>query len=440
MRKVLSSLAAMSMLMAVVGCNSSNNNLVLNPDLSGQVNISSIKDVLPAQRQAKLEAEQGQVLVALKTGASGRMKSIADRINTKYNTTLVDSIPQTDTILLQANNSQDAERAIKELNSGKDADVQIAGPNYKVYMMMDVNDPMSKEQYALDKVAARQAWDVTQGDAGTVIAIVDTGVDLSHPDLKDKLLPGFSALKDKEDDHGQKMGGDDNGHGTHCAGIAAGIGNNGVGVSGIALNNKILPVRVLGGAGSGNLFSIAKGIEWAGDHGAKVVSMSLGGPSSAMDLVVERSVNKALKAGASVVAAMGNSGKEEKMVPGCLKGVIAVGATDSNDKKASFSTWGDHITVSAPGVQILSTMPTYEVFLTKEYGISNNYAKLSGTSMATPAVSGVVGLLRSKFPNLTPAQVKEKLQGSVDDLGAQGFDKLYGFGRVNAFKAVSGSR
>jgi subtilisin family serine protease len=439
MRKVVSTLAAASILLAVAACNN-RNNVNLPTDIEATSTISSVNGLLKEQVSNKLEAEPGEILVALKTGTSNTLKATADRLNKKFGTTLVDSIPQTDTILLQAAGKQQADNIIKELNSGKDASVQLAGPNYKVHMLLDINDPMSTDQYALDRVQARQAWDITEGDEGTVIAIVDTGVDLNHPDLKDKLLPGFSALKEKDDSHGQTKGGDDNGHGTHCSGIAAGIGNNGLGISGMAIKNKILPVRVLGGAGSGSLFSIAKGIEWAGDHGARVISMSLGGPSSAMDMVVDRSVQKALKQDVTIVAAMGNSGKDEKSVPACLKGVIAVGATDSADKKASFSTWGDNISVSAPGVQILSTMPTYEVFLTKEYGISNNYAKLSGTSMATPAVSGIVGLLRSKFPNLKVAQVKEKLMASTDDQGTPGWDKLYGTGRVNAFKAVSDTR
>jgi thermitase len=439
MKKVVSSLAAAAILAAVAGCNN-NVNLADNMGTIESSSISTVNGLLKEQQENKLESEPGEILVALRTGTSSRLKATADRLNSKFGTTTVDSIPETDTVLLKAATQKQAENIMKDLNSGKDSDVQLAGPNYKVHMLLDINDPMSTEQYALDKVQARAAWDITEGNEGTVIAIVDTGIDLNHPDLKDKILPGFSALKDKENDHGQQVGGDDNGHGTHCAGIAAGIGNNGLGISGIAIKNKLLPVRVLGGAGSGSLFSIAKGIEWAADHGAKVISMSLGGPSSAMDMVVDRSVQKALKLDVAVVAAMGNSGKEEKSVPACLKGVIAVGATDSNDKKAPFSTWGSNISVSAPGVQILSTMPTYEVFLTKEYGISNNYAKLSGTSMATPAVSGVVGLIRSQFPNLKVAQVKEKLMNSTDDLGDTGFDKLYGTGRVNAFKAVSAGK
>jgi thermitase len=445
MKKLVSTLSAASLLMGLVSCNSSNNqNLLVSPEAGSQVAITSTSGLLKSQAHTftgtKLEAEPGEILVALRTGTSTRMKATADRLNKKFGTQLEDSITQTDTILLKTNNEADTSEIIKKINSSKDADVQLAGPNYKVYAMMDINDPMSTDQYALDRVQARQAWDITEGDPETIIAIVDTGIDLTHPDLKDKLLPGFSALKDKVDDHNQTKGGDDNGHGTHCAGIAAGIGNNGQGISGMAHKNKVIPVRVLGGAGSGSLFSIAKGIDWAATSGAKVISMSLGGPSSAMDMVVDRAVQKALKNNVSVVAAMGNSGKEEHSVPACLKGVIAVGATDSTDKKASFSTWGDNISVSAPGVQILSTMPTYPVFLTEEYGISQNYAKLSGTSMATPAVSGIVGLLRSQFPNLNVAQVKEKLQNSTDDQGAAGFDKLYGFGRVNAFKAVSAAK
>jgi thermitase len=420
-----------SSLIGLASC-SSGSDLLVNDLSSNQVSsLSSRSSLLRQQSNFKLESEPGEILVALK---NGRMKNFLEKVSTKFSIKTEDSIPSLDTLLLRTDNKAKANEIIKSLS--QDPDVEVVGPNYKVWTMLDVNDPMEKDQYALKLIEAKKAWDITQGRAETIIAIVDTGVDLSHPDLKDKLVPGFSALKDKEDDHNQKIGGDDNGHGTHCAGIAAGIGNNGIGIAGVALKNKIMPVRVLGGAGSGSLFSIAKGVDWAVDNNASVISMSLGGPSSAMDLVVERAVNKALKKNIPVVAAMGNSGKEEKSVPACIKGVIAVGATDSNDKKAPFSTFGSHISVSAPGVQILSTMPTYDVFITKEYGVSKNYAALSGTSMATPVVSGVVGLIRSKYPNLTPAQIKERLEKSSDDLGQTGFDKLYGHGRVNAYKAL----
>lgn len=442
MKKAISTLVIVS----IIGISGCSNNTTL-PEISSNTTVNSsnidlnnanlIPEINHSFINVKPEAESGEILVALRENAGSRANTIADRINKKYGTRTISSIPGISALLLESTTRQPVENVIEKINNSKDSDIQIAGPNYKVFATLDINDPMSTEQYALNKVEAKRAWDITQGDENTVIAIVDTGIDLNHPDLKDKIVStGFSALKGEEG----KPALDDNGHGTHCAGIAAGISNNGIGIAGMAPKNKILPVRVLGGQGSGSLFSIAKGIEWAGTHGAKVISMSLGGPSSMMDLVVERAVQKALKNDAVVVSAMGNSGKDEKMVPACIKGVIAVGATDENDKKASFSTWGDHISVSAPGVQILSTTPTYDVFLTTQYGISKNYAKLSGTSMACPAVSGIVGLLRSKFPNLTNTQVKEKIERSVDDLGEQGFDKLYGYGRINAFKAVSNDR
>ncbi|MEM4397584.1 MAG: S8 family serine peptidase, partial [Candidatus Woesearchaeota archaeon] len=371
-------LGIIASLIGVTACNSGSNITNIDELQTNQISsFSSRNTLLKQQTNFRLEAEPGEILVALK---SGRMRTSAERINAKYGTKTEDSIPSLDTLLLKTDNRAKTNEIIKSLSA--DPDVEVVGPNYKVWTMLDVNDPMLNDQYALKLIEAKKAWDITQGRAEAVVAIVDTGIDLTHPDLKDKLVPGFSALKDKENDHNQKEGGDDNGHGTHCAGIAAGIGNNGIGIAGVALNNKIMPVRVLGGAGSGSLFSIAKGVEWAAENNASVISMSLGGPSSAMDLVVERAVNKALKKNIPVVAAMGNSGKEEKSVPACLKGVIAVGATDSNDRKAPFSTFGSHISVTAPGVQILSTMPTYDVFITKEFGVSKNYAALSGTSMA----------------------------------------------------------
>lgn len=444
MKKVLSTLVVSSILVGITGCNNNAANVLPDNQLNNQIGISSTSGVLKEQtyNTSKMEAVPGEIIVALKENRGFNVTSIAKSFGSKFNLATVDTAPDLNAFVVTSNSREATKDLIAKLN--QEPEVEVAGPNYLYKMALDINDPMAQQQYALDKVNARQAWDITQGNPGVTIAIVDTGIDLTHPDLKSKLVPGMSAIKKDQKAENKDFllkGGDDNGHGTHCAGIAAAIGNNGTGVAGLALKNKIMPVRVLGGAGSGSMFSIAKGLAWAAENGARVISMSLGGPSSVMDLIVERSVKKAVKNDVVMVVAMGNSSKEEQMVPAVFAGkydqVIAVGATDSEDKKAPFSTWGSHITVGAPGVAILSTMPTYDVFLTENYGFSKNYAKLSGTSMATPAVSGLVGLMRSQFPNLKAAQIKAKLQESTEDLGPKGFDKLFGYGRIDALKAVS---
>lgn len=310
--------------------------------------------------------------------------------------------------------------------SGK---VAYAEPNYVARMSdfrveRDINDPMAKDQYTLDKVQARAAWDLSTGSSKTVLAIVDTGVDHSHPDLKGRTLKGKDFVNNDDDAM------DDQGHGTHCAGIAAGSANNGVGIAGIAPDVTILAVKVLSKSGSGSYEGVANGIIYAADQGAHVISMSLGGPSTSQAL--EDAVKYAMSKGSVVVAAMGNDGRETVSYPAGVPGVIAVGSTDKADLRSSFSNMGKHISIAAPGSNILSTLPMLPNPIGKtEYGV------LSGTSMATPAAAGLAALVRDKFPGLDLAGVRAKLEQSSDDIGAAGFDKSFGYGRINAFKALS---
>ncbi len=287
-----------------------------------------------------------------------------------------------------------------------------------------VNDPKRGDQYALDKVQASRAWDVTRGSEQVVIGIVDSGVDLTHPDLKAKLLPGYSSVEPG------KQPKDDMGHGTHVAGIAAASTDNGEGVAGLASNCKILPVRVLG-TRAGSAATIAEGLIWAADHGADVVNMSLGFYDE--NETVAKAVQYALSKNVVLVATMGNNNLEKRRYPAAYPGVIAVGSTDKADQKSSFSNFGSWMSVSAPGTDILSTFPTYPV------GIQGpaKYATLSGTSMAAPLVAGLCGLVRSKNPGMTPAAVKQLLESTAVDLGDAGADKNFGNGRIDAFAALS---
>ncbi|MEB3221523.1 MAG: S8 family serine peptidase [Candidatus Sericytochromatia bacterium] len=307
------------------------------------------------------------------------------------------------------------------------------------------NDPMASEQWAIGKTQQAEALAATRGGSGeVVVAIVDTGVDLTHPDLKGKLVKGYNATG---------VGGlfglgspaDDNGHGTHCAGIAAAITNNGVGIVGMAANCKVMPVRVLAGAGSGSLLSVAKGITWAADHGADVISLSLGGAGTMQSL--GDAVEHAIKKNSVVVAAMGNSGHQGNPVsyPAAYPGVIAVGATDSADKIGMFSSFNKYCSVSAPGVKIWATTPMYDVWLTKNSGgrITKEYSFMTGTSMATPLVAGLCGLIRSVHPDMAPAQVKALLEKTADktaDMNGAEWNEKFGFGRINAYKAVTAGR
>ncbi len=284
--------------------------------------------------------------------------------------------------------------------------------------LFTMNDKRASEQYGPAIVGLSKAWDITLGSPNVVIAVVDSGVDLEHPDLKANLVPGFNALNEGQ------LPQDDNEHGTHAAGIAAAVGDNGIGVTGACPRCKIMPVKVLDSEGGGTGFGVAAGIVWAVDHGAQIINLSLGGNES--DPTMERAVKYALSRNAVVVVAAGNDNTDKKMYPAALPGVIAVGSVDQNRNRSDFSNYGTWVSIMAPGTQILSTIPTS----------MGEYTKMDGTSMAAPLVAGIVGLMKSRFPQLTPAQVKARLEGSAIDLGSPGFDTEFAHGMVDSVRAL----
>ena len=326
--------------------------------------------------------------------------------------------------------SRSALDAVRSLSSDPSVDWAEADKSFHAGLTLD--DPRNGEQYGNEKIDLPQAWDLTMGDESVVVAVVDTGVDLTHPDLRDRLTSGTSFVE------GSQGPLDDNGHGTHVAGIIAASANNGVGVAGVAPLVRIMPVKVLKNDRFGRLSDIVSGIAWAVDHGADVINLSLGsdedknGHSKAMDATVRYAISRNV----TVVAAMGNMGINGISYPAGYAGVIAVGASDERDERASFSSYGKWISVCAPGVGILSTTPTYDVYETSESGMAHNYDYLDGTSMATPFVSGVAALVLSRYPNLPPTLVKARIEKSADSIGLPGFDSFTGFGRINAFKAL----
>ncbi|MGC9308868.1 MAG: S8 family serine peptidase, partial [Thermoplasmatota archaeon] len=256
--------------------------------------------------------------------------------------------------------------------------------------------------WGVDRVDAEIVWggsdgalsvtgDVT-GD-GVDVAVIDTGIDYTHPDLDANYAGGYDFANGDDDPK------DDNGHGTHCSGTIA-AEDNGEGVIGMAPYANILAVKALDKRGSGSISDICAGIDWAVNNGAEVISMSLGIGSSYDTL--KNSCDNAYASGVLLVAASGNDGDgdastDEVSYPAAYSSVIAVGATDSDDNIASFSSSGPHLELGAPGVDIYSTMPTYSVHLnTGLYGYSQNYDTMSGTSMACPHVSGGAALVFDK--------------------------------------------
>ena len=279
-------------------------------------------------------------------------------------------------------------------------------------------DPLRRFQWALDRLHGEQV--AAAGDAsGQKVAVVDTGVDGTHPDLAGVVLPGYDAFTSGADGRT-----DANGHGTHIAGIIAALTGNGVGVEGLARGAKILPVKVLEDDGSGFSSDVAEGILWAIANGANVINLSLGSPNTSA--VVDQAIREAIRKGIVVVAAAGNEGDKGNPVmwPAALPEVLSVGAIDNTDQRAPFSGHGEWLDLVAPGVQIASTM-------------NSEYMYSSGTSMAAPFVSATAALLRKRHPALTAAQLAEHLLATAEDIGPAGKDSQFGTGLVDTLKAVS---
>lgn len=295
------------------------------------------------------------------------------------------------------------------------------------------NDSRFGEQWQAQTLRYTSCWTKSQGE-GITVAVIDTGIDASHPDLAGQIAPGGFDFVGKDADPR-----DGNGHGTHVAGIIAAAVNNGEGVAGIAPKAKILPLRVLDDSGRGSTFGILKAISYAAKNGAKVINLSLGSPPGGL---LSRAYMKLfgdylLRKGVLLVAAAGNDGAAVGM-PAQVSSFMAVGATNSTDRLASFSNFGKQISVTAPGVDILSTMPTYPCNLSTTHpdSITTTYSKLSGTSMATPVVAGAAALVWSQHPTWKPAQVREALEQTALDLGTAGRDNSYGFGRIRPWVAL----
>jgi subtilisin family serine protease len=288
-------------------------------------------------------------------------------------------------------------------------------------------DPSFGSQGDMAVINADDAWRACPAimGAGVTIAIIDTGVDLDHPDLAANLIAGSSVFGGTPEDG--------NGHGTNVAGIAA-AALNGIGVSGVAPSAKILPVKVLNDSGSGTVSGVANGIIYAADR-AQILNLSLGGTGSSTTL--QNAINYAANTkGRLVVAASGNCGdynysyngctyQNQASYPAAYSNVLAVAATDNYDDHASFSTAGSQVDVSAPGVDIYNTF------------IPNSYYAESGTSQATPHVAGLAALIWSKYPSYTAAQVWNRITSTAIDLGpVTGRDDDFGAGRIDVKAAL----
>jgi thermitase len=288
-------------------------------------------------------------------------------------------------------------------------------PNWKITSDFIPNDLSWHLQWGPQKIQADFAWNTTLGDRSLLVAVIDTGINYMHPDLAANYLAGGYDWVNNDTD---PM--DDNGHGTHCAGIIAATINNLQGIAGLA-QVRIMAEKGLDSEGGGYDDDLAQAIIHAVDHGARILSNSWGSTSPSQ--LIEDAIHYAVSRGVLVVAAAGNQGSVHPHYPAAYDDVVAVTATDSEDKPASFTNFGDWVEVAAPGVNIYSTY-------------LNDYRSLSGTSMACPHVAGVAALILSRYPNMSETQLRTSLRYATDDLGDPGFDIYYGYGRINARKAV----
>lgn len=274
------------------------------------------------------------------------------------------------------------------------------------------NDPWYPNQWSLAKIGAPTAWATTTGAADVTIAILDTGVDGSHPDLASKMVPGWNVYDNNSNTS------DVVGHGTMVAGTAAAISNNGQGVASVAWGCSIMPIRISDLNGNATYSAAASGLNWAADHGAKVANISYIMTDSS---AVTSSARYFQSKGGVVTVSSGNSSTYDASADNPY--VLTVGATNGDDVIYPWSNTGNNVDLVAPGF----------VYTTVRGGL---YSTASGTSVAAPTVAGVVALVISANPSLTPAEVQNVLKQSADDLGASGWDSSYGWGRVNAARAV----
>lgn len=275
------------------------------------------------------------------------------------------------------------------------------------------NDANFASQYALAKIQAQAAWDLTLGNPNVIVGVIDDGIDLTHEDLVSKLVPGRDISND-DSDPSHETGGS---HGTHTAGIVGADTNNSVGVASIGNQVRVMPIKIFPNATDA---VSAEAMVYAVDHGCKVLSMSYG--SAFLSMTEQAGVDYAWSRGAVLIAAAGNAGSQSKFYPAAYGNVVAVAATNSADQRSGYSNYGYWVQVAAPGDNVLSTLP-------------GGYGLLSGTSMACPLVSGTVALMWSVAPlGTSNAQIVQRLESTCDNVGS-----FVQYGRINAYKAVRAS-
>ena len=419
--------------------------------------IVALRPVHEGRLRAKRQRGFGEASLA--ASVRGRFAARARRHKGRF---APPDLSRTYVVERQVSSREELEGLLRGL--GSDPEVEYAEEDRIVQVSLTPNDPYFSSSgswgqayddlYGVKRVGAPGAWDVTAGQ-GVVVAVVDTGIDQSHPDIANNVwtnpdeVPANGIDDDGngyvDDDRGWDFIGpshglptpdndprDGHGHGTHVAGTIAAEGDNGVGVIGVAWGAKVMAVKGLSDAGFGLTSSLAGALVYAADNGADVINNSWGGPGTSM--LIKDAVDYAHSLGAVVVAAAGNSGADaQESYPASFPNVITVAASDAFDSVAYFSNWGK-IDVAAPGVDILSLRAAGT---SMGRPVGEGYTRADGTSMASPHAAGVCALLLAKNPGWSNEQVRQALRASADDISYQDFDWDSGFGRIDAAQALT---
>jgi subtilisin family serine protease len=428
-----------------------------------------LRNIKPLFKNFKAHREQFKALLKKdKALLNKKEKRILQRLRRAPEKT---TVPALDRIYkLQFSLAQD--ESIQEVLAAynKDPSIEYAELNYTVSICKTPDDPLFPLQWSLNNtgqdypasgkynfppgtpdsdINAPQAWDIHTGSSEVIIAVVDTGVDYNHRDLQDNIWINSGEIPDNDvDDDGNEYiddtygydflnndndPNDDHGHGTHCSGIIAAGGNNGLDITGVCWNAKIMALKFLDENAEGFFSDAVTAIYYAAENGADVISNSWGGPfpSEMMEEVIEYAHSQ----GVILVAAAGNKNHALPHYPAFYENMIAVAATDSDDKRAPFSNYGDWVDIAAPGVDVLSLRAGQTSMGT----IYDDYTTVaSGTSMACPHAAAIIALIISNHPDASTHVITARLFKTTDDISTQnpGFEGMLGTGRVNAYKAV----
>lgn len=361
------------------------------------------------------EHVSGQLLVQHRVGAN---RATANAVLARVGARIQKEMPQLGVSVISVPEPAADAIAAVLTRTGLFNFVERDGIAHPAQTLVTPNDPNFPSQWHLAKIQGPSAWALTTGSSAVTIAVIDSGVESTHPDLSSKLVPGWNFVT------GTSTTADDLGHGTAVAGTAAAATDNATGVAGVSWTNMIMPLVVLDSTGYASYSNIASAITYAADHGARVMNISIGGSSASSTL--QSAVDYAWNKGAVIFASAMNNSSSIPYYPAACNNVVSVSSTDSNDNLASFSDYGSWIDLSAPGTSILTTMT------------GASYGYWQGTSFSSPIVAATAALVVSKNPSLSASSLVSLLEQNSDVLpvGSTGWNQYFGWGRINVYKAL----